>query len=126
MEAGLEHLGRSTSRPSDVMLIVAEPYYKSLETAARICAMAAEFNIPQIFLVANKVRTPADRQIIETFCEKHDLPVIAVVPYDEAITQAAQIPQAPMDYSLASEAVAALAGLAEKLAAETTTAEKPL
>lgn len=113
----MEHLGRSTSRPSDVMLVVAEPYYKSLETAARIRDMAAEFNIPQVFLVANKVRTPADRQIIETFCEKHHLPIITIVPYDDSITLAAQIPQSPIDYQPESEAVTALTGLAEKLMA---------
>ncbi len=121
MEAGLEHLGRSTSRPSDIMLVVAEPYYKSLETAARIRDMAAEFNIPQIFLVANKVRTPADRQIIEAFCEKHNLPIITVVPYDETITLAAQIPQSPMDYSPESEAVTTLSILAGKLVAVNVT-----
>ncbi len=117
MEAGLEHLGRSTSRPSDIMLVVAEPYYKSLETAVRTHDMAAEFNIPQIFLVANKVRTPADRQIIETFCEKHGLPIIAVIPYDDTINLAAQIPQSPMDYCPDSEAVKALSILTGKLAA---------
>ena len=118
MEAGLEHLGRSTSRPSDIMLIVAEPYYKSLETAARIRDMAVEFNIPQIFLVANKVRTLADRQIIGAFCQKHNLPVITTVPYDDAITLAAQIPQAPIDCSPESDAVIAITALAKKLAAK--------
>ncbi len=115
MEAGLEHLSRSTTRASDVMLVVAEPYYKSLETAARVKAMASELGIPNTYLVANKVRTPADSRAIEAFCLKHDLELVATIPYDERIAEASQIPQAPLDFCPDSPGVAALAALATRL-----------
>jgi CO dehydrogenase maturation factor len=117
MEAGLEHLSRSTTRSSDVMLAVAEPYYKSLETAARITQLAAEMGIPQIYLVANKTRTVRESQVIETFCANHNLDLLAVIPYDEKIAEASQIPQSPVDYCPESEAVMAIINLAVNLQA---------
>ena len=62
MEAGLEHLSRSTTRGSDVMLVVAEPYYKSLETADRVNRLAADLEIDHVYVVANKIRSEADAQ----------------------------------------------------------------
>jgi len=117
MEAGLEHLSRSTTRASDVMLVVAEPYYRSLETAGRVKRMAAELGIPKIYAIANKVRTPADAQAVQTFCEKHGLDILATVPHDEKLIAASQIPQAPLDFYPESAAVLAVVGLAEKLRA---------
>ncbi|HEX6385122.1 MAG TPA: hypothetical protein VF177_10670 [Anaerolineae bacterium] len=115
MEAGVEHLSRSTTKASDVMLVVAEPYYKSLETAARVTTMAAELGIPQTYLVANKVRTDGEAQAIEAFCEKHGLELIATIPYDEQVAASSLIPQAPLDYSPDAAGVKAVAELAAKL-----------
>ncbi|MGQ0604519.1 MAG: hypothetical protein ACT4QE_22795 [Anaerolineales bacterium] len=117
MEAGLEHLSRSTTRASDVMLVVAEPYYRSLETAGRVKQMAAELGIPKICAIANKVRTPADVQAVQTYCEKHSLEILATVPHDEKLIAASQIPQSPLDFYPESEAVVAVMELAAKLRA---------
>ena len=56
MEAGLEHLKRGTARNVDVMLMITEPYYRSMEAAARTFALAKELEIPHLFAVANKVK----------------------------------------------------------------------
>ena len=42
MEAGLEHLSRGTGRHVDALLVVMEPYYKSLETARRCAELGRE------------------------------------------------------------------------------------
>ena len=55
MEAGLEHLSRGTPRYVDTLLLVVEPYFKSMETAARCKVMAEELGIPHILAVPNKV-----------------------------------------------------------------------
>ena len=115
MEAGVEHLSRSTTKASDVMLVVAEPYYKSLETAARVTTMAAELGIPKVYLVANKVRTSGEAQAIEAFCEKHGLDLIVTIPYDEEVAASSLIPQAPLDYAPDTAGVKAVANLAAKL-----------
>ncbi len=117
MEAGLEHLSRSTTRASDVMLVVAEPYYKSLETARRVKALATELGIPATYAVANKVRTSADAEAIQTFCQKHDLDVIGHIPYDQNVAEASQLPRAPLDLQPDTAGVLAVAELAAKLRA---------
>ena len=56
MEAGLEHLSRGTAEHADVMLIVVEPYFRSLDTGSRAADLARELGIRTIYFVANKVR----------------------------------------------------------------------
>lgn len=115
MEAGVEHLSRSTTRAADVMLVIAEPYYRSLETAARVQQMAQELGIPRVFLVANKVRTEREEEAIAAFCQRHGLERIATIPYDEAVADASLIPEAPLDACPDAPGVTAVADLAERL-----------
>ena len=115
MEAGLEHLSRSTTRASDVMLVVAEPYYKSLETADRVHQLALELGIPQVYVVANKVRNPAEAEAIRAFCEKRNLELIATIPYDEQVAAASQVPESPLDTAPGAVGVVAIEALATKL-----------
>lgn len=115
MEAGLEHLSRSTTRGSDLMLVVAEPYYKSLETAARVTKMAAELGIPNAYLVANKVRTTTEDQAIEAFAEKHNMKIIAKIPYDEKVAAASLIPKPPLDTDPEAPGVLAIKDLAARV-----------
>jgi CO dehydrogenase maturation factor len=118
MEAGLEHLSRSTTRNSDVMLIVAEPYYKSLETAARVHTMAAELGIPRAYLIANKIRSQTEADALDSFCRQRDLPVIGTVPYDEKVLQASLLGCAPLDIEGGeAAAVTAVAAIADQLLA---------
>jgi len=62
LEAGLENLSRGTPRHADVLLIVLEPYFKSLETGRRILELARELGIQRIYGVANEGILSADRQ----------------------------------------------------------------
>ncbi|CAN5649388.1 carbon monoxide dehydrogenase accessory protein CooC [soil metagenome] len=88
MEAGLEHLSRGTTRHVDVLLAVAEPYYRSLETARRVYELAQELGIDQVRLVANKVRDAAESEAIRTYAERHGLELLAEIPHDEAVLRA--------------------------------------
>lgn len=115
MEAGIEHLSRSTTRHSDVMLVVTEPYYRSLETAARIKTMSDELGIPNVYVVANKVRTEAEATALENFCQQRGLEIIATIPYDEKVAESSLMPAAPLDYCPDTPGVTAVAGLAHRL-----------
>lgn len=115
MEAGIEHLSRSTTRHSEIMLIVTEPYYRSLETAARIKTMSAELGIPNVYVVANKVRTETEAEALQRFCDQRDLEIIATIPYDEKVAESSLIPAAPLDYCPDSAGVEAVIELAKKL-----------
>jgi CO dehydrogenase maturation factor len=115
MVAGVEHLGRGTAKDVDTLLVVVEPYYKSLETGRRTEELAAELDIPEVRVVANKVRDDRDREAIEGFCADHDLEIAAVVPFDDAIRHADQDGTAPFDHDPDSAAVRAIRDLADDL-----------
>lgn len=115
MEAGIEHLSRGTTRTTDIMLIVTEPYYKSLETAARIRKMAGEIGIDNTYIVANKVRNETEASAIRAFCAKQNLEIIGTIPYDEMVAEASMVPASPVDHQPDSAGVAAVAALARTL-----------
>ncbi|MFN2524032.1 MAG: AAA family ATPase [Mycobacteriales bacterium] len=84
MEAGLEHLSRSggTLAHADALLVVCEPTRKSVLTAARTAALAAELGIPHVLAIGNKVRTPEDEAFFLSAFAADGLQVAGVLPYD--------------------------------------------
>jgi CO dehydrogenase maturation factor len=117
MEAGIEHLSRATISDVDLLLVVVEPYYKSIFTAEKVVEMARELGIARIVAIANKVRNADDHQAILAACQRWNVEVIAEVPFDEALRDAEQNHQAPMDAALDSDAVRAVQALAGRLLA---------
>jgi CO dehydrogenase maturation factor len=115
LEAGLEHLSRGTARHVDTLLIVGEPYFKSLETASRSFALAKDLGIKQIRMVANKVRTPRDEETVRDFARRHGLPVEGVVPFDDAVLAADERGAALIEYQPAAPSVAAIRRLADRV-----------
>lgn len=117
MEAGLEHLKRGTARHVDVMLVVAEPYYRSLEAAWRTVELARELGVPHVRVVANKVRNEKELAAIESFCAQHGIEIIGVVPHDESVYEAEQEEKAPYDAAERSAAVEAVRRIAAAIEA---------
>ena len=115
MEASIEHLTRGTVRNVDALLVVAEPYYRSLETAGRLVPLAHELGLERVWVVANKLRNPRDEEAVRTYCAGHGLEMIAAVPFDEAIVEADQEGRALIDHRSSAPAVLAVAGLARTL-----------
>jgi len=115
LEAGLEHLSRGTARHVETLLIVGEPYFKSLETASRSFALAKDLGIEQVRMVANKVRTPRDEDSVREYAARHSLPIATVVPYDEAVVAADERGMALIEYGPSSPSVAAIRSLADDL-----------
>lgn len=116
MEAGLEHLKRGTARHVDMMLIVAEPYYRSLEAASRTHELAVELGIPYVKVAANKVRGPEDRAAIESYCAQHRMEIIGWVPQDEALIAAERQGLAPIDGAPEAPAIEAIRAIAYEVA----------
>lgn len=88
MEASPEHLARGTARNADLLLLVAEPYFRSLESVRRQAELAAELPIGRVEVVANKVRSVDDHDAIAQFCERHGLVLVESVPWCDAVTAA--------------------------------------
>jgi CO dehydrogenase maturation factor len=115
MEASIEHMSRATIRHVDAMLMVTEPYFRSLETAGRIAPLAQELGIEHMWAVANKVRSPRDEEILRAYCLELGIEVGGVVPFDEAVQAADMEGRALMDYEPTAPAVLAIEGIADLL-----------
>lgn len=119
LEAGLEHLSRGTARHVDTLLIIAEPYFKSLEAAQRSFALAKDLGIERIYMVANKIRSPRDEGSVREFAGRHAVQIAGVVPFDPAVVEADERGIAVMDQAPDAASVVAIRQLADQLLAST-------
>jgi CO dehydrogenase maturation factor len=115
LEAGLEHLSRGTARHVETLFVVGEPYFKSLETASRSFALAKDLGIANVRMIANKVRSTRDEETVRDFAGRHNLPIAAVVPFDDAVVAADERGIALIEYQPAAPSVAAIRRLADDL-----------
>ena len=115
MEASPEHLARSTAEAVDLMLVVAEPYFRSLETARRSITLAADLDIPRVAMVANKLRDADDQEVVEAFCARHGMEVFTTVPYDDTLGVADRTGTAPVDRDADAPSVGAIDRLVDRV-----------
>jgi CO dehydrogenase maturation factor len=85
MEAGIEHLGRGTSRAVDCLIVVVEPGRRSIETALKIKDLAGDIGLTRIGLVGNKVRGPKDEEFLANNLSEYRF--LGFIPYDERIIE---------------------------------------
>lgn len=111
MEASPEHLARGTATDVDIMLLVTEPYYRSLETTARLSALAAQTAIAEVRVVANKIRSPADAEAVREFCQRHGLRLAAEIPWSDGAVTADRAARPLVEAAPDDAAVRAIAGL---------------
>ena len=123
LEASPEHLSRGTARHADVLLLVAEPYFRSLEAVRLQASLAAETAIGRIAVVANKCRSDEDAAAIEEFCDGHGLELAGTVPWSEAVLAADTAGVPLVDHAPADPATAAIGTLAQRLIAAAVVAE---
>ncbi|MDX1762739.1 MAG: carbon monoxide dehydrogenase accessory protein CooC [bacterium] len=65
MEAGIEHLSRGTTGNVDAFIVVVEPGKRSLQTASDVRRMAADLGVKSIYVVGNKVASPAHLEFLK-------------------------------------------------------------
>jgi CO dehydrogenase maturation factor len=111
MEAGIEHLSRGTGRHVDALLVTLEPYYKALETSRRCAELGRELDIPRVVGIGNKVRDAADADAITGYASAHGIPLVASIPFDDAV-RLADLGGTALIESPANAAVAAIDRLA--------------
>jgi CO dehydrogenase maturation factor len=93
MEAGIEHLGRGTTKGIDLMLIVVEPGRRSIETASRIKKLSDEIGIRHIAAVINK----SNEADMSTVLEDIGVPVIGEIPFSSDFIEADLQGLSPID-----------------------------
>ncbi|MFH1418049.1 MAG: AAA family ATPase [Planctomycetota bacterium] len=85
-EAGLEHLGRATAQGVDLMVVVAEPGRRAVETAAGVRRMAGEIGIKRLAVLGNKVADEEERAFMERELGGDDY--LGSLPFSETIRRA--------------------------------------
>jgi CO dehydrogenase maturation factor len=115
MEASPEHLSRGTVRHVDVVCLVAEPYYRSLETVRRMAALVAELPVQRLVVVANKVRNREDEAALTEFCDRHGYELAGVVPWSEEVVAADRRRVPVVDWPAAEPVVTAVRAVAARL-----------
>jgi CO dehydrogenase maturation factor len=86
MEAGIEHLGRGTSKAVDCLIVVVEPGRRSVETALRIKDLGVDIGLTRVALVGNKIRGSRDREFLLTSLPGYRF--LGFIPYDDQIIEA--------------------------------------
>ncbi|MBW3664722.1 MAG: hypothetical protein KY469_16610 [Actinobacteria bacterium] len=114
LEASPEHLSRATNAYVDTMLIVAEPYFKSLETARRFHELASGLGLDRLAVVGNRARE-GDTELIREYCDRHGFELAGIVPQDDAFQDAERLGVAPIDHAPQGAGVAAIRQLARRL-----------
>jgi CO dehydrogenase maturation factor len=96
LEAGVEHIGRGTARQVDVLLIVADSNFKSLEIAKRIYDLASEAGMTRLYLVGSRVMNDEQKIVIQNFADKHGLQMLDFIPFDTKITESDMMGKTPL------------------------------
>ena len=111
MEAGIEHLGRGTSKSVDWLITVVEPGQRSIETASRIRELGRDIGLTRIGLVGNKVRNERDRSFLRKVLSGQL--ILGFIPYDDLIIEADL--QAGFAEKVSAQTTAALDGIVKNL-----------
>ena len=112
MEAGVEHLGRATSRYVDLLLVVVDPGSRSHAAARRIRDLAGDLGIPRVAAVGNRVRSAADEEAIRRGLGGFE--ILGFVPHDEALAEADRSATLPYpDPASIPEEIRRIAGILE-------------
>lgn len=85
MEAGIEHLGRSTADSVDALLIVIEPGLRSIQTAQTIKKLASDIGLENIYIVFNKIKNEEDEK--KLMKRLTDWQVLGRISYNEKVLE---------------------------------------
>ncbi len=99
------------------MLVVVEPYFKSLETGRRMIGLARQLSPERLVLVANKVRDERGRAAVDRLAATEGVEVAGEVPHDVRMLEADLAGRALLDFDPQARAVAAIDRLAQELLA---------
>jgi len=85
-EAGIEHLGRATSKAVGKLIVVIEPGRRSVDAAYRIDELARDIGIQKIAIVGNKVHSQSEKEFMLSSLPGFEF--LGFIPYDSALVDA--------------------------------------
>lgn len=95
MEAGLEHLGRGTTRGVDLLVVVAEPSRCSVEIADSVRRFAGEIGIKRLVAIGNKLVSDEDDAFLRR--ELTSIDYLGGLPLEAGVRQADRDGRAAFD-----------------------------
>lgn len=119
MDAGIENLGRGTTRGMDALLVVAEPGRRSLDILAKIRTLARDIDVGRVYAIGNKAASSDDEEMIRSWVKEEEIPLLGIVPLDDTIKQADRKGVAPIDLDPESKGMRAIREIKSRLVAET-------
>ncbi|MDQ6775001.1 MAG: hypothetical protein M3071_02010 [Actinomycetota bacterium] len=117
IEASLEHFAQSKALHADTMLVVVEPYLRSLETGRRMIGLGRQLSPERIELVVNKVRDERELEAVHELASTAGVEIAGVIPYDVGLMTAERAGLSPLDFDPQGISVLAIEELAERLLA---------
>jgi CO dehydrogenase maturation factor len=99
-------------RYADTFLVVVEPTPASMVTGRRLARLTTDNAPPRVLVIANKVRSPQDAQLVAA---RTGLPLLGSVPFDPAVGEADRLGRAVLDHTPAAQTVFAVRSLVEAL-----------
>jgi CO dehydrogenase nickel-insertion accessory protein CooC1 len=111
LEAGVGNLNRMAANSVDALFIIVEATPKSIEVGQRAVAIAAERHVAPVRVIANKIRSEADLEMIRAALG----PEAIVVPEDPAVLVADRDGRSVVDTAPRGPAVSILSSLAAAL-----------
>jgi CO dehydrogenase maturation factor len=112
LEAGVGTISRLQATDVDLLVLVVEPYARSVEVGKRALKIAREVGVREVVVVASRVVGGDD--VAEVRTASPDLKVFTI-PEDPAVLEADREGLAPIDHAPTSPAVCAIADIASEL-----------
>ncbi len=82
MEAGVEHFGRASIVPMDIILAISRSYKGSIATTKRILTLADQLKMKNVWILGNAVKNEKEEKVLrEEFGDR----LLGVLPYDEEL-----------------------------------------
>ncbi len=119
MDAGVENLGRGTTKGMDALIVVTEPSRRALQILGKIKDLASDIDIGRIYAVGNKVDGLEDEEMIREAIKNEGIPLLGNVPLDREIKEADRRGMAPLDMNPDSPGMRAIFDIKERLVSET-------
>ncbi len=115
LEASPEHLSRGTARHADVLILVAEPYFRSLEAVRLQARLASELPGVTVGAIANKLRNDGDADAVAEFVDGIGLPLWGRIPWSDDVTTADRDRRSVIDIAPDGLVVEAVGGIIRAL-----------
>jgi CO dehydrogenase maturation factor len=95
MEAGIEHLGRATSKYVDALIVVVNPGKRSRVAADKIRKLGTDIGIKNIVVLGNRIRSEEDKQLIRE--SMPDYEILGFIPEMDEIVNSDRDGTRPFD-----------------------------